>query len=140
MNIVFGKLIGQVRTAEVYEYSNDKIIKLFKKGIPAIREVIKEFPEYKEVFNKRKEELEPSGYVVDTLICSLWCFINTVTFEEAVCEAVNLCGDADTIGAITAGLAGVYYGFEKIPERWKDKILVKDKLMEIAERLGLRRE
>ncbi|OOM09426.1 ADP-ribosylglycohydrolase family protein [Clostridium saccharobutylicum] len=108
--------------------------------IPAIREVIKEFQEYKEVFNKRKEELEPSGYVVDTLICSLWCFINTVTFEDAVCEAVNLCGDADTIGAITAGLAGVYYGFFNIPERWKDKILVKDKLMEIPERLGLRNE
>ncbi len=108
--------------------------------IPAIREVIEEFPEYKEVFNKRKKELNPSGYVVDSLICSLWCFINTVTFEAAVCEAVNLCGDADTVGAITGGIAGVYYGFEKIPERWKDKILVKDKLMEISERLGLMRK
>lgn len=107
--------------------------------IPAIREVIKEFPEYKVIFNKIKEELNPSGYVVDTLICSLWCFINTATFEDAVCEAANLCGDADTIGAITGGLAGVYYGFENVPERWKDKILVKDKLIEIAERLGLRR-
>jgi ADP-ribosyl-[dinitrogen reductase] hydrolase len=55
-----------------------------------------------------------------------------------VCEAVNLCGDADTIGAITGGLAGVYYGFEKIPERWKEKILIKDKLTEVAEGLGLR--
>lgn len=34
MSIVFGKLIGQGRTAEVYEYSTDKIIKLFRKGIP----------------------------------------------------------------------------------------------------------
>lgn len=108
--------------------------------IPAIREVIEEYPEYKTVFQIRKEELEPSGYVVDTLICSLWCFINTATFEDSVCEAVNLCGDADTIGAITGGLAGVYYAFENIPERWKDKILVKDKLIEIAERVGLRNE
>lgn len=108
--------------------------------IPAIREVIEEFPEYKEVFNKRKKELNPSGYVVDSLICSLWCFINTVTFEDAVCEAVNLCGDADTVGAITGGIAGVYYGFEKIPERWKDKILVKDKLIEISEKLVLMRK
>jgi ADP-ribosyl-[dinitrogen reductase] hydrolase len=106
--------------------------------IPAIREVIEEYPEYKTVFQIRKEELEPSGYVVDTLLCSLWCFINTTTFEDAVCEAVNLCGDADTIGAITGGLAGVYYGFEKIPERWKEKILIKDKLTEVAEGLGLR--
>jgi ADP-ribosyl-[dinitrogen reductase] hydrolase len=57
-----------------------------------------------------------------------------------VCEAVNLCGDADTIGAITGGLAGVYYKFFNIPERWKDKILVKNKLIEIAERLELRGE
>ncbi|MDR3598049.1 aminoglycoside phosphotransferase family protein [Clostridium sp.] len=35
MDMVFGKLIGQGRTAEVYEYSTDKIIKLFRKGIPA---------------------------------------------------------------------------------------------------------
>lgn len=119
----------------------NKLVNKYINGIskiPAIREVINEFPEYKTVFNIRKEELNPSGYVVDSLICSLWCFINTTTFEKAVCEAVNLCGDADTIGAITAGLAGVYYGFFNIPERWKDKILVKDKLIEISERLGLR--
>ena len=35
MEIVFGKLIGQGRTAEVYEYSTGKIIKLFRNGIPA---------------------------------------------------------------------------------------------------------
>jgi ADP-ribosyl-[dinitrogen reductase] hydrolase len=111
--------------------------------IPTIREVIKEFPEYNLVFKIKKEELKPSGYVVDTIICSLWCFINTSTFKDAVCEAVNLCGDADTIGAITGGLAGVYYGFDNIPKRWADKVLVKDKLIEIAQKiigLGLRSE
>ncbi|MCE5221793.1 MAG: ADP-ribosylglycohydrolase family protein [Clostridium sp.] len=100
--------------------------------IPVIRDVIKEYPEYNVVFKMSKEELNPSGYVVDTMICSLWCFINTTTFEDAVCEAVNLCGDADTIGAITGGLAGVYYGFENIPERWRERIGLRDKLMEIA--------
>lgn len=100
--------------------------------IPVIRKVIKEYPEYNVVFKMSKEELNPSGYVVDTMICALWCFVNTATFEDAVCEAVNLCGDADTIGAICGGLSGVYYSFENIPERWKEKILVKDKLVEIA--------
>lgn len=100
--------------------------------IPVIREVIKEYPEYNVVFKMSKEELNPSGYVVDTMICALWCFVNTATFEDAVCEAVNLCGDADTIGAICGGLSGVYYNFKNIPERWKEKILVKDKLTEIA--------
>lgn len=113
----------------VHKYLNNE----FK--IPVIREVIKEFAEYEVVFNITKDELKSTGYVVDTLICSLWCFINTTTFEDAVCEAVNLCGDADTIGAITGGLAGVYYGCDNIPKRWKEKILVKDKLIEITEKI-----
>lgn len=110
----------------VYRYLNGE----FK--VPVIREVIKEYSEYSNIFSLKKEELRPSGYVVDSLLCSLWCFINTSTFEDAVCEAVNLCGDADTIGAITGGLAGVYYGIESVPDRWKDKILVKEKLIEIS--------
>lgn len=129
------------KAARACVFYNTLVNKYINNGfkVPIIRDVIKEFPEYNVVFNTKKEELKPSGYVVDTLICSLWCFINTTTFEDAVCEAVNLCGDADTIGAITGGLAGVYYGFENIPERWKDKIMVKDKLVKIAEILGARR-
>lgn len=60
----------------------------------------------------------PSGYVVDSLAAALHCIYKTKTFEDAVVKAVNLGGDADTIGAITGGLAGAMYGFEAIPERW----------------------
>jgi len=42
-------------------------------------------------------------------------------FEDAVVRAVNLGGDADTIGAIAGGLAGVYWGYEAIPDRWLEK-------------------
>lgn len=103
--------------------------------IPAVRDVMKEFPEYNSIFQFKKEDLKPTGYVVDTLMCALWCFINTTNFEDAVCEAVNLCGDADTIGAITGGLAGVYYGYDSMPERWREKILVKDRLLDISNRI-----
>ena len=34
-----------------------------------------------------------------------------------IIKAVNLGGDADTIGAITGGLAGAYYGYDAIPQR-----------------------
>jgi len=113
----------------VYDYLNDK------PKVPAIREHIEKYPEYKQVFQVSKEELKPTGYVFDTLICALWCFINTSTFEDAVCEAANLGGDADTIAAITGGMAGVYYGFGAIPDRWKEKILVKEQLTSIAKRM-----
>lgn len=91
---------------------------------------------YKDVMNMKKEELIPSGYVVDTLRCAIWCFMNNSNLENTVCEAANLCGDADTVAAVTGGLAGVYYGYNSIPKRWKDKIVVKNKLINIGERIN----
>jgi len=113
----------------VYNYINGK------PKIPVIREHIEKYPEYKQVFQLSKDELKPTGYVLDTLICILWCFINTSSFEDAVCEAANLGGDADTIAAITGGMAGVYYGYNAIPDRWKEKILIKDQLTFIAQQI-----
>lgn len=64
------------------------------------------------------KELKPTGYVVDSFKCALHSIAVSPTFEEAITEAVNLGGDADTIAAITGGLAGAIYGYNMIPERW----------------------
>lgn len=61
---------------------------------------------------------QPTGYVVDSFRCALHCLLTTSSFEDAVVNAVNLGGDADTIGAIAGGLAGALYGFSVIPRRW----------------------
>jgi ADP-ribosyl-[dinitrogen reductase] hydrolase len=98
----------------------------------ALRKVLKG-TRYEDVFGMKRHELNPSGYVVDSMLCALWCFINHDNPEDIICEAVNLYGDPDTIGAIAGGLAGVYYGYDLLPERWRDKILVKDELLGIAE-------
>lgn len=60
----------------------------------------------------------PTGYVVDSFATALHCIETTYSFEDAVVKAVNLGGDADTIGAITGGLAGALYGYRSIPGRW----------------------
>jgi ADP-ribosyl-[dinitrogen reductase] hydrolase len=41
------------------------------------------------------------------------------TLEGAILSAVNLGGDADTVGACCGALAGAYWGFGAIPDRWK---------------------
>ena len=61
---------------------------------------------------------KPSGYIVDSFAAALHCIFTTDTFEDALIKAVNLGGDADTIGAICGGIAGALYGFDSIPERW----------------------
>jgi ADP-ribosylglycohydrolase len=69
----------------------------------------------------RTESLKPTGYTVDSLVCALWAFANHKTLKDTIIAAVNLGGDADTIGAIAGGLAGVYWGYEAIPDRWLEK-------------------
>lgn len=64
----------------------------------------------------------PTGYVVDSFTTALHCILTTSSFEEAVVKAVNLGGDADTIGAITGGLAGAIYGYDSIPDRWTNAL------------------
>ena len=41
-------------------------------------------------------------------------------------KAVNLGDDADTVGAITGSLAGLYYGYESIPKKWTESLMKKE--------------
>ncbi len=82
-----------------------------------------------------EESINSSGYVVDTLEASLWCFLNSKSYEETVLKAVNLGDDTDTTGAVAGGLAGLYYGLAAIPERWLNSLARKDEIMNLAQRL-----
>ena len=69
-----------------------------------------------------EQDIYSSGYVIHTLEASLWAFLTTNNFKDAVLKAVNLGDDADTIGSITGGMAGLFYGFEQIPEGWINQL------------------
>ncbi len=71
---------------------------------------------------KGSVEAAPSGWSVDSLLCAYAAIGSTTSFEGALVEAVNLGGDADTIGAITGGLAGAIYGASAIPRRWVEAL------------------
>lgn len=60
----------------------------------------------------------PRGHVLDTLNNALYYVKNCQSLEQAIINAVNNGGDADTIAAITGGLVGFKFGFESIPSRW----------------------
>ena len=65
-----------------------------------------------------EDGIHSSGYVVDALEAAIWALANSASFEETLLKAVNLGDDTDTVGAIAGGLAGVYYGYDAIPEDW----------------------
>jgi len=81
-------------------------------------QIIRDVLQGSEYSLKTRKQINPTGYVVDSFNCALHSIAATGTFEEAIIEAANLGGDADTIAAITGGLAGAIYGYNEIPERW----------------------
>ena len=75
------------------------------------------------------------GYIVDTFAIAVWGLINFKTFEDGMMAVLKLGGDADTNGAVYGQLAGTYYGFSKIPKKWRDEVFKAKELVEIADKL-----
>ncbi|AZA78566.1 ADP-ribosylglycohydrolase family protein [Chryseobacterium sp. G0186] len=82
-----------------------------------------------------ENEIKSGGYVLHSLEASLWCFLNSESYSEAVLKAINLGEDTDTTGAITGGIAGIYYGFESIPKEWMNELVRKDDIEALCQRL-----
>jgi len=78
---------------------------------------------------------EPTGYVLDTLEVALWVFLHTETFRDAIETAINMGGDADTVGAVTGALAGAKYGAMAIPPEWLNTLHQVDRLCKYADGL-----
>ncbi|WP_426481296.1 ADP-ribosylglycohydrolase family protein [Chryseobacterium sp. R2ACT005] len=103
---------------------NPKEIELFNR---ILKNNISGYPE---------DEIKSGGYVLHSLEASLWCFFNSESYSEAVLKAVNLGEDTDTTGAITGGIAGIYYGYGSIPEEWIAELVRKDDIEALCEKLN----
>ena len=86
-------------------YGNDAEFKVFAR----LNEKFAALPE---------EMIYSGGYVVETLEAALWCLLNTNDFKSLALKAINLGGDADSVGAVAGGVAGLIYGVEEIPDDW----------------------
>lgn len=82
-----------------------------------------------------RESIASGGYVLDTLSAALWSLRRTDSFEEAIVTAVGLGGDTDTTAAVTGALAGAHYGYEAIPNRWRNTVQHREELKTLAGRL-----
>ena len=80
-----------------------------------------------------RAEVPNSGWSVETLQAALWAFNTTADFESGMVVAVNLGGDSDSIGAVYGQLAGAYYGFDAIPERWIKTVKTPEKVGDLIE-------
>jgi len=83
-----------------------------------------------------QQEILSGGYVIESLEASLWCFLKTNSYKEAVLTAINFGHDTDTTAAITGGLAGIYYTAQNIPKHWIDGLARIEDIKKLADRLN----
>lgn len=76
------------------------------------------------------DDIQSSGYVVDTFEAAMWCILTTDNYRDCMIKAVNLGDDTDTVAAIAGGLAGIIYGYEQIPNEWINDIYKKEVINE----------
>ena len=93
--------------------------------------------------SRRYEDLQPSGFAshcVDCLEAAVWCCLQATDAEQAILDAVNLAGEADTLGAVTGGAAGAHWGESGLPSRWLRHLCEADRLTGIGKLLAALRD
>ncbi len=81
-----------------------------------------------------EDEVNSSGYVVDTLQAALWCLYNSLSYKECVLKAVNLGDDTDTTAAVAGAIAGMWFGEEQIPVCWQGVTAKYGEIRELSKR------
>ncbi len=77
------------------------------------------------------------GWVAEeTLAIAVYCALKySGDFEKGIIASVNHDGDSDSTGAVTGNILGAALGFDAIPQKYLDKLELKDIILEIAEDL-----
>lgn len=83
-----------------------------------------------------ESEINTSGYIIDTLEASIWCFFQHESSYDTILSAVNLGLDTDTTGAVAGGLAGLLYGIDDIPADWRNSLARKDEIEMLIDRFA----
>ena len=84
---------------------------------------------------KNLSEIKGTLNILESIEASLWAFNHSSSFAEGALMAVNMGDDADTTAAIFGQLAGAFYGYEAIPIDWRSKLLEKELIEFIANKL-----
>ena len=84
------------------------------------------------IHNLPRDEIKSGGYCISSLEASIWCLLNNENYRDTLLQAVNLGYDTDTTACIVGGLAGIYYGYEDIPNDWINQLAKLDYIEELV--------
>ncbi|MEL6557500.1 MAG: ADP-ribosylglycohydrolase family protein [Bacteroidota bacterium] len=88
-----------------------------------------------DITSYQEKTIMSGGYVIESLEASLWSLLITDSYESAVLKSINLGHDTDTTGAITGGLAGIYYGWQNIPQYWIVNLARLEDILDLGDKL-----
>ena len=88
-------------------------------------------------WRRSRHEIRSTGYVIETLEAAMWAVEGARDFRDAILRAVNLAGDADTVGAVAGQIAGAIWGVSEIPKHWLDRLAWRDQIEALARNLAI---
>lgn len=81
-------------------------------------------------------DINTGGYVIEVLESGFWFLLNKNNYRDTILSIINLGHDTDTSAAIVGGLAGIYYGADKMPQNWINMLARKDDIIELGNKLN----
>lgn len=134
--VLVDELLEESDKETAYFNTRTRINKFFKEREIVIRET-QQFDRIiaNDIQDLDRNEIKSSGYVIDSLEASLWCFLKSENYKDCILKAVNLGDDTDTTAAISGGLAGIYYGCQSFPKNWYNGLVMVKQVEELADQL-----
>ncbi len=78
------------------------------------------------------EELGQGWTGEEALAIAVFCALRADSLEDGITLAVNITGDSDSTGALAGNLLGALYGYNVIPQRWLEKLELREVIETVA--------
>lgn len=116
---------GLYGTIAWHLFNEHPVAAAIQRGIQYASTVLEQHGEHKEALDTviipgQFAKCEGSGYVVDSFWSALEALRTSHSYKETIVKSVSYGNDTDTTACIAGGLAGIVYGFQGIPQRWRD--------------------
>lgn len=117
MRCLYPALLGDESSA-IYQGELTHASSQSSTAISLYTKILQRYLSSTETHAKRSvEKMDPEGKAHNSYVNAVY-WSSMDSFESAILGAVNDGGDADTIAALTGGLAGARWGFNRIPKSW----------------------
>ncbi len=109
------------------ELSYDEIIDIANKYDTRIAEYV-DLSLTSDISHLNLQDEYSVGYTLRCLSAALWAYWHADTFVDGLLAVVRAGGDADTNAAVACSILGAKYGYDSIPDEYKEGLIYRDQL------------